>query len=114
MKQTIMTALAATCLTIALAPAAMAQAQSSTMTEAEVYRFLAGRTFQMNRGPATYYKDGRQRFAIRGGKVHESRWRPCGSAVCLSSGWRGALIVESGVVYLTDPQGNRIKMGRKR
>lgn len=113
MKQRIVAAIAATSLAIALAPATVARAQSGTMTEAEVRHFLAGRTFQMNRGPATYYKDGRQRFAIRGGKVHESKWRPCGSAVCLSSGWRGALTVESGVVYLTDPQGNRIRMGRK-
>ncbi len=91
-----------------------ARAQSVSLSEAEVTRFLSGRTFQMNRGPATFSANGAYRFAIRGGEVVTSTWQACGSAVCTGRGWRGALSVESGTVFLTDPQGNRINMGRKR
>lgn len=98
----------------ALWAATGAVAQTTSLTEAEVVRHLSARTFQMRRGPATFARNGDYTFNISGGQTIKSRWQACGSAVCLDSGWRGALEVAGGEVILIDPQGNRISLGRKK
>jgi hypothetical protein len=95
------------------AAADMAAAQATAgLNESEVRRLLSGRTIQFRRGPATFGRDGAYRFEPQGSNPVVSTWRPCGSAVCLASGWKGTLAKDGGNnVVLTDPQGNRIAMG---
>ena len=89
-----------------------AKAQSSSLSEAEVTQFLSGRTVQIKRGPATFSANGT--FSHPAGDVKTSTWRACGSAFCLGSGFRGALSVENGSVFLTYGGGKRFNLGRKK
>ena len=113
MLRIVLSLLLGTSLFTALNSFEAAQAQTVGLTDAEVKRHLSGRTFQMRRGPATFSRNGDYRFVITGGQTVNSTWSACGSAVCLANGWRGALAVDAGNVVLTDPQGNRINLGKK-